>query len=56
MIGELGYRVSSNTNPDAVIEEIKHGTFQIVIADVSPPRTARSTCSRACARPTRTCA
>jgi DNA-binding NtrC family response regulator len=37
MIGELGYRVSSNTNPDAVIEEIKHGTFQIVIADVSPP-------------------
>jgi DNA-binding NtrC family response regulator len=37
MIGELGYRASSNTNPDAVIEEIKHGTFQIVIADVSPP-------------------
>ena len=37
MIGELGYRVSSNTNPDTVIEEIKHGTFQIVIADVSPP-------------------
>ena len=37
MLGELGYRVSSNTNPDAVIEEIKHGTFQIVIADVSPP-------------------
>jgi len=37
MISELGYRVSSNTNPDAVIEEIKHGTFQIVIADVSPP-------------------
>jgi DNA-binding NtrC family response regulator len=37
MIGELGYRVSSNTNPEAVIEEIKHGTFQIVIADVSPP-------------------
>ena len=37
MIGELGYHVSSNTNPDAVIEEIKHGTFQIVIADVSPP-------------------
>ena len=37
MISELGYRVSSNTNTDAVIEEIKHGTFQIVIADVSPP-------------------
>jgi DNA-binding NtrC family response regulator len=37
MIGELGYRASSNTNPDAVVEEIKHGTFQIVIADVSPP-------------------
>ena len=37
MISELGYRASSNTNPDAVIEEIKHGTFQIVIADVSPP-------------------
>lgn len=37
MIGELGYRASSNTNPDAVIDEIKHGTFQIVIADVSPP-------------------
>jgi DNA-binding NtrC family response regulator len=37
MISELGYRVSSNTNPEAVIEEIKHGTFQIVIADVSPP-------------------
>jgi DNA-binding NtrC family response regulator len=37
MISELGYRVASNTNPDAVIEEIKHGTFQIVIADVSPP-------------------
>ena len=37
MIGELGYRASSNTNPDAVNEEIKHGTFQIVIADVSPP-------------------
>jgi DNA-binding NtrC family response regulator len=37
MIGELGYRASSNTNPEAVIEEIKHGTFQIVIADVSPP-------------------
>ena len=37
MISELGYRVSSNTNPDTVIEEIKHGTFQIVIADVSPP-------------------
>ena len=37
MVGELGYRASSNTNPEAVIEEIKHGTFQIVIADVSPP-------------------
>lgn len=37
MIAELGYRSSSNTNPDAVIEEIKHGAFQIVIADVSPP-------------------
>jgi DNA-binding NtrC family response regulator len=37
MIGELGYRAASNTNPEAVIEEIKHGTFQIVIADVSPP-------------------
>jgi DNA-binding NtrC family response regulator len=37
MISELGYRVSSNTNPDAVIEEIKHGTFQIVVVDVSPP-------------------
>jgi DNA-binding NtrC family response regulator len=37
MISELGYRVSSNTNPEAVIEEIKHGTFQIVIVDVSPP-------------------
>jgi DNA-binding NtrC family response regulator len=37
MVGELGYRASSNTNPDAVIDEIKHGTFQIVIADVSPP-------------------
>jgi DNA-binding NtrC family response regulator len=37
MIGELGYRASSNTDPDAVIEEIKHGTFQIVVADVSPP-------------------
>jgi DNA-binding NtrC family response regulator len=37
MLSELGYRASSNTNPEAVIEEIKHGTFQIVIADVSPP-------------------
>ncbi len=37
MISELGYRVSSNTNPESVIEEIKHGTFQVVIADVSPP-------------------
>jgi DNA-binding NtrC family response regulator len=34
---EQGYRVSSNTDPHAVIEEIKHGTFQMVILDVSPP-------------------
>jgi DNA-binding NtrC family response regulator len=32
-----GYRASSNTDPNAVIEEIKHGIFQMVIIDVSPP-------------------
>ena len=34
---ERGFRVSSNTDPNAVVEEIKHGTFQMVILDVSPP-------------------
>lgn len=32
-----GYRAQSNTDPEAVIEEIKHGAFQMVILDVSPP-------------------
>jgi len=34
---EQGYRAASNTDPNAVVEEIKHGTFQMVIVDVSPP-------------------
>ena len=37
LLSEQGYRVSSNTDPNAVVEEIKHGTFQMVIVDVSPP-------------------
>jgi DNA-binding NtrC family response regulator len=37
LLTEEGYRVSSNTNADAVLDEIKHGTFQMVIVDVSPP-------------------
>ncbi len=36
-LSEQGYRVQANTNPDAVIGEIKHGSFQMVILDVSPP-------------------
>jgi len=34
---EQGYRVQANTNPESVVGEIKHGSFQIVIVDVSPP-------------------
>jgi DNA-binding NtrC family response regulator len=34
---EQGYRVQANTNPQSVLSEIKHGSFQIVIVDVSPP-------------------
>ncbi len=37
LLTEQGYRVSSNTDPNAVVEEIKHGAFQMVIVDVSPP-------------------
>ena len=34
---EQGYRVQANTNPESVVGEIKHGNFQIVVVDVSPP-------------------
>jgi len=37
LLTEEGYRVSSNTNASAVLDEIKLGTFQMVIVDVSPP-------------------
>ena len=37
LLTQEGYRVQSNTDPNAVIEEIKHGAFQMVILDVSPP-------------------
>ena len=40
LLSEQGYRVSSNTDPNAVVEEIKHGAFQMVIVDVSPPADA----------------
>jgi len=36
-LAEQGYRVQSLTDPDAVVEEIKHGSFQMVMLDVSPP-------------------
>jgi len=37
VLTEQGYRVQANTNPQSVLSEIKHGSFQIVIVDVSPP-------------------
>ena len=36
-LSEEGYQVQSNTDSDAVIEEIKHGAVQILMLDVSPP-------------------
>ena len=36
-LSEQSYRVQANTDPDAVIEEIKHGDVQLVMLDVSPP-------------------
>jgi DNA-binding NtrC family response regulator len=36
-LAEQGYRVQAMTAPDSVIEEIKHGSFQMVMLDVSPP-------------------
>ena len=32
-----GYRASAITDTNAVIEEIKHGRYQLVLMDVSPP-------------------
>jgi DNA-binding NtrC family response regulator len=36
-LAEQGYRVQAMTDPNSVIEEIKHGSFQMVMLDVSPP-------------------
>jgi len=36
-LAEEGYKVQSSTDPQAVIEEIKHGAVQMVMLDVSPP-------------------
>jgi len=36
-LAEQGYRVQVNTDPNSVVEEVKHGKFQLVILDVSPP-------------------
>ena len=32
-----GYRAQSMTNAETVVEEVKHGNFQLVLLDVSPP-------------------
>ena len=34
---EEGYRASAVTDANSVIEEIKHGRYQMVVLDVSPP-------------------
>ena len=36
-LAEQGYRVQMSADPESVVEEVKHGKFQMVILDVSPP-------------------
>ena len=36
-LAEEGYQVHALTDPDAVVEEIKQGRYQMVMFDVSPP-------------------
>ena len=36
-LAKEGYRAQSMTDAETVVEEVKHGNFQLVLLDVSPP-------------------